>query len=543
MRLQHSGVRIPRWVFALCLLSCGTTSQESGSTSPRPQGPEDGGQEFESGNGVPVASSPDASSTSASCVTAAQLRTWQQQIDLFDGGNRPTGSPAHEGYIHLLAQQLTGLGLSDVHTEPYTFVKWTPSSFALKVAGTPVAVSAVVPYSGSTGPGGVSAPLAYVPGFTIPMDAGNFVGAVQHPTTWMQNIVSAIEATLEARLGALLGRIVVFDLPLLAVTFRTLTGTTLALNDPGQTIAMDRTVTRPDLSAMLLMPAMLNALALAGAVGAVAILDAPEEAARGEYAPFFGPLSPNMPSLYVDRVTGAALKGTLASPGMPPTGTLVLDATLAPATSENLVGVLPGASSEEILVGSHTDGPNSIEDNGPVGILGLAQCLVPLPASQRPRTIRVVLSGGHFAASVGLMSYVAAHTGDLAAHALAVLELEHLGALEWAEVSPGVMGLTGRPETQVVYTSTNAPLVAASKVFASQFPRTVVGTPPILGEGQNFRIVPLVQFITLPEYLLLSNVPVTQQFTDFDLMQRQVLAFLALEQTVAVVPASQLGVP
>jgi hypothetical protein len=69
-----------------------------------------------------------------------------------------------------------------------------------------------------------------------------------------------------------------------------------------------------------------------------------------------------------------------------------------------------------------------------------------------------------------------------------------------------------------------------------------VGTPPILGEGQNFRILPLVQFITMPEYLLLANLPVTQQLTDFDAMQRQVLAFVAMEQALAVAPASQLGV-
>jgi hypothetical protein len=122
------------------------------------------------------------------------------------------------------------------------------------------------------------------------------------------------------------------------------------------------------------------------------------------------------------------------------------------------------------------------------------------------------------------------------------MELEHLGAREWTEVSPGKMGLTGLPETQVVYTSTPAPLVAASKAFAAEFPRTIVGTPPILGEGQNFRILPLVQFITMPEYLLLANLPVTQQLTDFDAMQRQVLAFVAMEQALAVAPASQLGV-
>jgi hypothetical protein len=123
---------------------------------------------------------------------------------------------------------------------------------------------------------------------------------------------------------------------------------------------------------MLYVPVMLNALARAGAVGAVGVLDLPEEAERGDYAPFFGIVSPNMPAVYVDRDTGASLKSAISSQGPLLAAKLVLDATVAPATSENLVGVLPGESAEEILLGSHTDGPNSIEDNGPAAILALA---------------------------------------------------------------------------------------------------------------------------------------------------------------------------
>jgi hypothetical protein len=479
----------------------------------------------------------------STCVTAAQLEAWQQQIDALDGGYRPTGSPAHEQYIQLLSQELTAAGVEQVHTEPYSFEKWTPASWSLSLlsgaSSTPVQVSAFVPYSGTTGPAGVQAPLAYVPASTIPIDANALAGALQNPTAWTQNLTASLEASLAAAGVALAGRIVVFDLPRLALSLATLTGTTIAVNDPGHTLSMTATITRDDLSAMLVMPAMLTALASSGALAAVGILDAPEEAARGEMAPFFGTLSPNLPALYVDRVTGASLRAAIATT---PAARLVLDASITAAQNENLVGILPGASSEEILVGSHTDGPNSIEDNGPVGILGLVQCLAPRSAANRPRTIRIVLSGGHFAGSRGLQTYVAAHTADLTARALAVLELEHLGAREWTEVSPGKMGLTGLPETQVVYTSTPAPLVAASKTFAAEFPRTIVGTPPILGEGQNFRILPLVQFITMPKYLLLANLPVTQQLTDFDAMQRQVLAFVAMEQALAVAPASQLGV-
>jgi hypothetical protein len=39
------------------------------------------------------------------------------------------------------------------------------------------------------------------------------------------------------------------------------------------------------------------------------------------------------------------------------------------------------------------------------------------------------------------------HAADLEAHALAAIEIEHLGALEWDEVSPGIMGLTSPRRT------------------------------------------------------------------------------------------------
>ncbi len=539
MRRLNAGL-----LMACVAADCGSAGADRGARSTPDGGPADAG---ESDAGSVSVQTDDSSSGSqpppSTCVTAAQLESWQQQIDALDGGYRPTGSPAHEQYIELLSKELTAAGVEQVHTEPYAFEKWTPASWSLSLlsgpSSTPVQVSAFVPYSGTTGAAGVQAPIAYVPGSTIPIDANALAGALQNPTAWTQSLTASLEAALAAAGVALAGRIVVFDLPKLALSLQTLTGTTIAVNDPGHTLSMTATITRDDLSAMLVMPAMLTALASSGALAAVGILDAPEEAARGEMAPFFGTLSPNMPALYVDRDTGAALRAAVATT---PAARLVLDANVAPAQDENLVGILPGAATEEILVGSHTDGPNAMEDNGPVGILGLVQCLAPLGPAGRPRTIRVVLSGGHFAGSRGLQTYVAAHTADLTAHALAVMEIEHLGAREWTEISPGQMGLTGLPETQVLYTSTPAPLVAASKAFAAEFPRTVVGTPPILGEGQNFRILPLVQFITMPEYLLLANLPVTQQLTDFDAMQRQVLAFVAMEQALAVAPASQLGV-
>jgi hypothetical protein len=50
-------------------------------------------------------------------ATPARLAGWQEESDQFDGGYRPTGSPAHEAYIARLAQDLGVLGASEVHLE------------------------------------------------------------------------------------------------------------------------------------------------------------------------------------------------------------------------------------------------------------------------------------------------------------------------------------------------------------------------------------------------------------------------------------------
>jgi hypothetical protein len=467
-----------------------------------------------------------------SCATRDRLAAWQAEIDGFDGGFRPTGSLAHEGYIALLAEELAAEGVAEVHSEPYPFRRWTPSSWSLAWDGRPVAVSGYVPYSGSTGARGVTAPVVRVPATPLLFDAAAIGEALRAPGAWASLISAGVGRTIA--LLELGGKIALVDVPRAEVSLSTLSGPRLYANDPTGALPPDRVLARNDLAAMSFVPGALEALAAAGAVGAVFILDAPEEAARAAYAPFFGAVSPNLPALYVDRASGAALRTAASVEGPLARATLILDATTADAVSENLIGILPGASAEEIVLGSHTDGPNSIEDNGPAAILALASCL---GAAPRPRTVRFVLSGGHFIGSRGLDAYVAQHLAELTARARAVIEIEHLGARAWTEVRPGTMGLTGEPEVQLVTTWPSAPLVAASIEYARRFPRTIVGTPPLLGEGPNFRVVPLIQIIALPEYLLLGHLPaITTEFTDYDLMRREVDAILELERTLARAP-------
>jgi hypothetical protein len=399
-------------------------------------------------------------------------------------------------------------------------------------------VSSNAPYSGSTPPEGITAELVSMAlPDSIAIDSAALSNLVRDPLPTLSAAAHAVGDIIKAR-NDLKGKIVVFHVP--SAVLPPSLGSPIFVNDPASSIPAKRA--QVGLSALLAVPAIHETLALVGAVGAIAVVDSPEEEAQGLEAPFFGNLGPNVPIVYVSRDTGRDLERDIAS-GAARQAKLVLDVATSPATSENLIAVIPGLSKKEIIVGSHTDGPNSMEDNGPAGILAMATYLQGLPIEQRPRTIRIVLSGGHFAGSRGIKEYVKQHLLDLAANALVVIELEHLGALEWAETSPGKMGLTGQPAVQLVSTWSTKPLTQAGTTFCKQFDRCISSGPSPFGEGAYYVFVPLVQFITNPQYLLDGPKPeVTTQFTDYALMRRQVKAFIEMETALARVPDSQLGV-
>jgi len=117
-------------------------------------------------------------------LSAAQLRDWQ--VDLDRRGLRATGSAAHEGYVDALAQLLRAAGVKDVRFEALPMRRWTARRWSIDIVGGPsagaVPAAAYVPYSGSTPPAGITAPLV-----TLPAD--------------------------KAQDGTLAGKIVLFDVP------------------------------------------------------------------------------------------------------------------------------------------------------------------------------------------------------------------------------------------------------------------------------------------------------------------------------------------
>lgn len=496
-------------------------------------------------------------------VDAAQLRAWQAMEDTFKTedipGLKPPGSPAQRAYTRWLGERLEDLG-AEVTFEPYTFEKWTPTRWSLTTPDGEVPLANYIPWSGQTGPEGIEADLVHAQ------------ANLSELASWVENFDFRQLATSEGIRGAInalsqklseafdpdqvQGKTVVVDLPKLGLPYSLMSALTYYTNDPDNSAFGPGSTTGQDgsLVNMVLIPAVQKTLAALGARAMVAVLDLPEPLARGAYYPFFGYQAANLPGVFLDREQGRKLEAAIAAKDGRLPGTLTMQATMGPASDDNLVAVVDAPGKPEIVVSSHTDGTNSLEDNGPVAMLAMAKYFAELPAEARPAKMRFVFTGGHFVGSAGIRDYLKNHADDLAG-VRAILEVEHLGAREWGELAPGEVGLTGRPEPQILLTNLDRVPIAGSDSasaaqlrqrateYAEKFTRSLVLGPFPVGEGLWWHYPPMagvlktplpsIQLISNPSYLLSSGKPVTEEFTDYDLMRRQTIALTQMAVDLA----------
>jgi hypothetical protein len=455
-----------------------------------------------------------------------KLRDWQDALD--DVGLRATGSSVHDRYVASLADRLERVGVKNVRTEPVPLKRWEPGRFGLEVVGGgapgaapmapgPVPVASYVPYSGRTPAAGVTGTLSLTPAPgsivlfdvpPVPLATGVFdaldYGSPHHPAGYSP-------ATVYDRAW-------VSQIPLVNV-----------LNNLSSAAAGG-----------------------AGPAGAIAILDLPAHAAQGMYMPYDGVLR-DIPAVFVDRDVGAKLKQVAAAGG---TVRLTLEADVRSVTTPNLLGVIPGRSDELVILQSHHDGTNGIEENGPEAILAMAQYLARIPRRRLPRTILILLSTGHFAGdALGTTTFCTAHKDDLIKRTAAAVTIEHLGALEWLAGPDGNFRLTGNAEFGGMFASPVPAFVDPARV-ALQRARVTEDrvmrpwspdqrAPDGLrwpGDGMPFWAVsglPAGNFITGPAYLLNYGIPMRDKI-DIAAMRRQAIAFTDLVLKLGRVPLAQL---
>jgi len=460
----------------------------------------------------------------AQFISEAQLESWGYELDSV--GLRATGNKAHEAYIDRLAARLRCAGVTDVGFEKVPLEQqWLAKDWSLSIAdgpsAGPVRVASYVPYSGITATNGLTAPMVY------------------------------LDANTAATPANAAGKIVLFDAPrsTLPVALFGLYGMGLY----GIDTELTKLYKRPFLSNEAL-EARLAEIEKAGAAGTVVMTPEAYESVVGTYAPYDGILR-KLPSVYVDKVAGAQLKAAANGTAQ---ATLKLTATVKAATTRNIVAFIPGMSDELTVIHSHTDGTNSIEDNGPDAIIGIAQYLSRLPREALPRSVMILMSAGHFTGGSAIKAFLKEHASDGFLDRIAsITTIEHLGAQEWEPDSNGVIQPTGNAELGAFFMP---PIKAFADAGCDWFLNADAGAGAVLkplnpngsgdatdsvwpGEGQYFYAlagIPTANYITGPYYLLSWGITAADK-TDFDRMRKQMIAFAQMQLDVSSVSKAALA--
>ncbi|MEA2126726.1 MAG: hypothetical protein QOI80_3508 [Solirubrobacteraceae bacterium] len=439
--------------------------------------------------------------------TGRQLRRdIQHMVDL---GPRFTGTAGHDAFIDWLEAELVAAGVVMLPRDEEKLTVWEASGFGLEVDGTAQRVATYYPRSQETGPAGVSGPLVHA-----------------------------------ATGGSLAGAIALVDLPMpTPLTTGFLLPLVTYLHWPGHSDAefatgdYKRPWIAPGVSGVPTAP-----YAAQGAVGCVFVLDAPYEALRDNYIPFENGFE-ELPALFVDRDTGAALRAKAGAPAK-----LTLEASRHEGTSPALLGYLPGTKrrDEALILDSHTDGEGFVEENGGIGMVALARHFGSLPRAKRlERTLVFSLWPGHMATGMPQLQGVIDKHPDIVRSAAAAITVEHLGCSEWIDTADKGYHATGEAEALGVWTTQGKVFdITKAATIKHDIPHAALLRPPVqFGVGGAFQTsgVPQVGFLAGPYYLL-SNAPGgDMDKLDAELAAKQVAWTATMLRAFDAVPMEELA--
>ena len=121
----------------------------------------------------------------------------------------------------------------------------------------------------------------------------------------------------------------------------------------------------------------LKNAAAAGAKGILFVKPLPRRQIKGHYEPYEG-LPWGVPGLFLGADAGKQITDAIDAGGHP-TARITLKAGFKHVITPSVEATLPGASPQRIVIDSHTDGTNAVEDNGPVAMVAMARYFASLP--------------------------------------------------------------------------------------------------------------------------------------------------------------------
>ncbi len=440
-------------------------------------------------------------------------RDYQRMVDF---GPRLPGNPSHLRFVSYLARELEALGLVLGPCTSYPYQHWDPLRYGLEVevGGSFTSIPKVAYYvrSASTPPEGVTGPLVY--GGSATKDGTPHLGAIPK------------------------GSIVVFDAVLPSTTIRKMANPHhLHVPDAQRDEYLDRPYKR-----LWMTPTIPVEDALAGGASAVIIImDVSSDMIQDNFSPHSSPYQPPLPGLFIGQDTGEEVR-RLAKFGA--RARLTLQAQWVPSTVPSLTAILPGSSDEVMIINTHTDGQNFIEENGCMTLLQLARHFASLTGDERlRRTLVFVGWPGHMTGALPECEGWCRDNPELMKRAAAAFTIEHLGAPEWEDIPGDGYGPTGRNE-YMNFATTGGILTDLVREGFEKYDLGEHGIQhgPGITTGSVFHEsgVPHVGVIGGPNYLLGVVANGHMDKLDADLAARQTAMLAELIKRADRIPAAQL---
>ncbi|MPN15092.1 hypothetical protein SDC9_162421 [bioreactor metagenome] len=213
---------------------------------------------------------------------------------------------------------------------------------------------------------------------------------------------------------------------------------------------------------------------------------------------------------------------------------------------------------ETVIINSHTDGTNCIEENGPIAMLEMIRNLkdrhlkrthlfVFVTGHFRLPDFKNILGGGVQATSKFLATHPDLWDGKRGhMKAVAGLSVEHLGVRQWKEQN-GAYKQTGDVETELCYTGNE---VMDDIYYKSLEGRSKVQTITLrghnflhFGEGQPLfnSGIPEIALVTAPDSLCVISESHEMEKFDIDLMQEQTVSFMKMIELIEGIPTAAIG--
>lgn len=480
-----------------------------------------------------------------------EVWTWHQQ--LAEMGTRYTGSPGHVRFIDWLKQQFSAVPGFQLKIDCIHFQRWLAQDYSLWIdqdpavgSSGPVPVSYYYPYSGKTGPEGVSGKL---------VDLGPYEPLWYTPAFWAR-------ATGQIALVRVPPSTFSFDIGQLPIGgFEHGKSSLQAAADYARDAIV---VENPVLQGVLAAVPLLHAVR-AGVRGVICVWTGmSDDQVANQYNPIttkypnsVGWPLPNdngCPALWVGEQTGLLLAQSAASGD--PTVTLTLTASITPdAATETVWGVLPGSGIDHergLIVNTHTDGPNVPEENGALGMLALARYFA---QRERRRDLYFVMATGHFqllqfmkeipnprfvAGNDAISLWMYCHP-EIYQNALAGLTMEHLGCTRWTDDANGQYAPTGEYQWGTTYTTQKQGSLNAANLAAQAYLDAIQATdqsganagrvvtmlpaPLFLGEGAPLYAGGLgtVSLCPVPTYLLQAGSRAQPELLNLDKLDKRLI--------------------